>query len=259
MINSSSVEILDLGEPIVGTGADSTISAQADIALTGAEVSTDETIRADYRYFSKEYIENLGIEGITLDFLLNIKQRKVVSYQGFKYQGEVYYTLEQLTNRIYNVEYQENTNQPTFDASAKQIGDNKWKITISNIQYDGYINKWQVKYQIDGQDYWNSSDNLEFIVNKEGTYKITINNGDISSNEKKLAVGVSELSPEDSSETELSQMLYGVIEIKFLNGTKYIETEMPNEPILKDGMKAVYWAKDSSGEIDTSNPASKTY
>lgn len=259
MINSSSVEILDLGEPIVGTGADSTISAQADIALTGAEVSTDETIRADYRYFSKEYIENLGIEGITLDFLLNIKQRKVVSYQGFKYQGEVYYTLEQLTNRIYNVEYQENTNQPTFDASAKQIGDNKWKITISNIQYDGYINKWQVKYQIDGQDYWNSSDNLEFIVNKEGTYKITINNGDISSNEKKLAVGVSELSPEDSSETELSQMLYGVIEIKFLNGTKYIETEMPNEPILKDGMKAVYWAKDSSGEIDTSNPASNTY
>ena len=99
-----------------------------------------------------------------------------MSYQGFKYQGKRYYTLEQLTNRIYNVEYQENTNIPTFDASAEQIGDNKWKITISNIQYDGYIDKWQVKYQLDGQDYWSTSDNLEFIVNEEGIYKITINN-----------------------------------------------------------------------------------
>ena len=182
-----------------------------------------------------------------------------MSYQGFKYQGEKYYTLEQLTNRIYNVEYQENTNTPTFDVNAEQIGDNKWKITISNIQYDGYIDKWQVKYQLEGQEYWNSSDNLEFITNEEGIYKITINNGNIASSEKNLAVGVEELTPEDSSATELSQMLYGVIETKFLSGTNYIATETPNEPILKDGMKAVYWAKDSSGDIDTSNPANNTY
>ena len=41
-----------------------------------------------------------------------------MSYQGFKYQGEKYYTLEQLTNRIYNVEYQENTNTPTSNVGV---------------------------------------------------------------------------------------------------------------------------------------------
>ena len=91
-----------------------------------------------------------------------------MSYQGIKYQGERYYTLEQLTNRIYNVEYQENTNTPTFDVSTEQIGNNKWKIIISNIQYDGYIDKWQVKYQLEGQDYWSTSDNLEFVVDEIG-------------------------------------------------------------------------------------------
>lgn len=38
-----------------------------------------------------------------------------------------------------------------------------------------------------------------------------------------------------------------------------IQLGTPNTPVLRDGMKAVYWAKDSSGDLDTTNPANNTY
>ncbi len=68
-----------------------------------------------------------------------------------------------------------------------------------------------------------------------------------------------EETPDNSTLATLSQMKYGVIETEFLKGTGYNVNTTPNEPILKDGMKAVYWAKDASGEIDTENPANNTY
>ena len=62
------------------------------------------------------------------------------------------------------------------------------------------------------------------------------------------------LSEPEKSDEDLKTMLYGVIEIEFLNGTGYDIIQNPNVPILKDGMKAVYWAKNEDGEIDIENP-----
>ena len=62
------------------------------------------------------------------------------------------------------------------------------------------------------------------------------------------------LSEPEKSNENVKTMLYGVIEIEFLNETGYNMTQNPNQPILKDGMKAVYWAKNEAGEIDTDNP-----
>ena len=28
---------------------------------------------------------------------------------------------------------------PTFELSYEKIGDNKWRITVSNIEYEGYL------------------------------------------------------------------------------------------------------------------------
>ena len=69
---------------------------------------------------------------------------------------------------------------------------------------------------------------------------------------------VPEPEPEKSTEN-VKTMLYGVIEIEFLNEYSYNTTGAPNKPVLRDGMKAVYWAKDSSGDLDTTNPANNTY
>ena len=129
-------------------------------------------------------------------------------------------------------------------------GDSEWRINISNIRYNGYINKWDVKYQIDGQNSWNTSEDLSFIVNEEGIYHIYIENGDVKSDETKKALGVPEPTPEVAEGvSELNQMLCGVIEVEFLEGTGYQTTQTANTPILREDMKAVYWGN-ASGEID---------
>ena len=132
----------------------------------------------------------------------------------------------------------------------KRYGDNQWRITISDIQFNGYINKWNIKYQIEGQNSWKTSEDLSFIVNEEGIYHIYIENGDVKSDETKKALGVPEPTPEVAEGVaELNPMLYGVIEVEFLEGTGYQTTQIANTPILREDMKAVYWGN-ASGEID---------
>ncbi len=144
-------------------------------------VYTDEIDQ--YKYWSNNLIKQLGIEGIEGSYFVNIKRRSIVSYEGLKYDGKMYYTLNQLPDSLYNVEYNDpNTGKPTFDLTINKKADNKWQIDISNIQYsEGYIEKWQVKYKLEKEDYWNTSEDYAFIVNKVGTYNIKIINGNISS------------------------------------------------------------------------------
>ena len=85
--------------------------------------------------------------------------------------------------------------------------------------------------------------NRNYLIDKEGNVS---------------SMKVPEPEPEKSTEN-VKTMLYGVIEIEFLNEYSYNTTGTPNEPVLKDGMKAVYWAKDASGEIDKANPVNNTY
>lgn len=85
--------------------------------------------------------------------------------------------------------------------------------------------------------------NRNYLIDKEGNVS---------------SMKVPEPEPEKSTEN-VKTMLYGVIEIEFLNEYSYNTTGAPNKPVLKDGMKAVYWAKDSSGDLDTTNPANNTY
>ena len=242
---------------------DSDVENQASYILIH-ELNLGDTLSdlKGYRYFDYATIEYLGIEGTEGEFFVNIADRKVVSYEGFRYYGVVYYTLEQLPNGLYNVDYDPNqADAPTFDLSYEKIGDNKWRISISNIQYNGYIDKWYVKYQEDGTGYWNTSEDLSFVVNKDALYNIYIENGNVVSDIKIKALGVREPTPEDSSVAELSEMRYGVIEVEFLRDISYSVTSNPNAPILnsEQGMQAVYWAKDANGDIDTENNTNNTY
>ena len=159
-----------------------------------------------YRYFDYATIEYLGIEGTEGEFFVNIADRKVVSFEGFRYDGVMYYTLEQLPQSLYNVDYNPNQGKPTFDLSYEAIGDSKWRITVSNIQYDGNIDKWYVKYQEDGTDYWNTSEDLSFVVDKSWIYNVTIENESVVSEPNKIFVN-------NVNEPELSE---GMIPIKWV-------------------------------------------
>lgn len=165
---------------------------QADKVFTELKDDTETGITSQegYRYWDKTLIKELGIEGVEQDFFINLQKRSVVSYEGFKIDGKTYYTLSQVPNGLYNVKYKEPTaDRPTFEVSAEYIDIDKWRITISNIQYDGYIDKWQVKYQLEGNSSWNTSEDLTFIVNRDGNYKIQLVNGEITSEEQTKYLG----------------------------------------------------------------------
>lgn len=185
-------EILNIGKDI------STVQEQANKVFTAGESGITDT--TGYKYYDKFLVEALNIEGTKdEEFFINIEKRSVVSYDGMSYEGKNYYTLAQIPDGLYNVEYEDkNTGKPTFDASAEKNQKGSYTITISNIQFSGYIDKWQVKYQKEGQDFWSTSDNLKFDVNESGRYLIYIENGNVKSDIKNVETGPSEIPTSES-------------------------------------------------------------
>ena len=168
------------GDEILNIGKD--IDSNAQNTLNKAEI---EDITG-YRYYDKETIKALQIEGVEREFIINIQTRSVISYKGIKYEGKMYYTIEQVPDNLYNVKKEtENAGTATFSAKSSKTGENEWKIEIYNIKYTptegGNINKWKVKYKIQGEETWNYSDSTTFLVEEEGLYEIRIYNGNIES------------------------------------------------------------------------------
>ena len=188
------------------------------VFTSGASGIIDKT---GYRYYNQDTIKGLNIDGVEGEFYVNVKNRSVISAEGLEYDGITYYTLEQLPNGLYNVDYEnKNTGKPTFDISTEKISDDSWRINISNIQYDGYINKWQVKYQLEGQDYWSTSEDLSFVVSNTGKYNIKLANGNVESEVVTSIIGIST----DGS---------------------WSDEEGVNTPVIKDNMELVKWDEDN--------------
>lgn len=180
----------DRNKADIGAQIEGNIKRQADKVFTASESGI--TSQDGYKYWSQELIRELGIEGVKQDFFVNLEKRSVISYQGFEYDGKTYYTLQQIPSSLYNVEYNNpNDGKPTFEVNVEKIGNQKWRITIpkESISYtSGYIDKWQIQYQLEGRDYWNTTEDLSFIVKEKGNYKIKIQNGLIISDEKSILV-----------------------------------------------------------------------
>lgn len=146
------------------------------------------TIEAGFRLLNGNQIKDqLGLDGYKGNYLINVEYRYVVLCEGLEYNGITYYMIDQIEGGLYNVEYHnKNDNKGTFEVNAIAEGD-KYKIVVSNIQYDGYVSNWQVKYKISDVNYWNTSDKLEFYIDKPGEYDINVVHGDeISLGIKKL-------------------------------------------------------------------------
>lgn len=145
-------------------------------------------IEARFRLLDGNQIkEQLGLDGYKGNYLINVEYRYVVLCDGLEYNGITYYMIDQIEGGLYNVEYHNrNDNKGTFEVNAIAEGD-KYKIIVSNIQYDGYVSNWQVKYKLSDVNYWNISDKLEFYIDKPGEYDINVVHGDeISLGTKKL-------------------------------------------------------------------------
>ena len=109
-------------ETVLSLGEDITNNDQAKTVLSTIGIANTEF--SNYRYYSINTVKSLGIDGIKEnEFIINIQDRKVVSYEGFEYDGVTYYTLESLPKGLYNVEYEETIY--TKDVEAFQTEDTK--------------------------------------------------------------------------------------------------------------------------------------
>ena len=186
-VNKLYDERTDDEETIDGLGKEiSTVQTQADKVF--AAIANEIDNRAGYRYYDQETIKNLGIEGVEGEFFVNVQKRSVVSYEGLKYEGNTYYTLNQLPDSLYNVEYQASQEQPDFDVDYELLENGRYKIKISNINYNGNINKWQLKYKKENEDDWKTTNNYSFTIDEVGNYRVKIANNNTESREKQIVV-----------------------------------------------------------------------
>lgn len=139
---------------------------------------TDEeksSIENGFRFLSSTEIEKqLGLEDFNRNYLINVEYRYVVATEGLEYEGTTYYMIDQIEDGMYNVEYHnKNSDTGSFDVSTKVEGD-ICKIVVSNIQHEGYVSNWQVKYKLDSDETWKTSNSLEFEIDTAGNYIVNV-------------------------------------------------------------------------------------
>ena len=229
-------KILNMGESISG-------NTQAILSLDGADIPEEE--RDKYRLFTNEIITNeLGIEGIKEnEFLVNIKDRKIVSYKGFEYNNNIYYTLEQLTNGLYNVEYVKNSNIEFYIETSVNT-QSSGTIYIKDIKNYIYINKWQVFYKLTTEEKWNTTETFtgneyELNVNTLGEYEIKLGaSGEMFSETKTVIFDTKPFLPEGAE--IINNDLKTGLTIKDVNDNEWVWIVVPksiyeNEEYYKNG------------------------
>ena len=118
-----------------------------------SESGSGITDKTGYMYYDTETIQALGLENMEYEFFVNVAKRSVVSIEGFNDYGKRYYTLDQVPDGVYNVEYNEISNDVTFTTTS-EVKNGQGKIYITNISSQEYVNKWQVKYRLKGEENW---------------------------------------------------------------------------------------------------------
>lgn len=63
------------------------------------------TDREGYKYYDTETLQALGLENMEYTFFVNVEKRSIISTIGLEYDGNIYYTLDQVPDGVYNVEY----------------------------------------------------------------------------------------------------------------------------------------------------------
>jgi len=171
-----------LGKTI--SSSSTTVQSHATNAFNASGI----TDTSNYKYFDTDTIKSLNIEGVEGEFFVNVDKRSVVSYDGFEYEGKTYYTLEQLPDGLYNVEYNTSEQQPDFNVDYELLENGKCKILVNNINYNGNINKWQLKYKKENEDDWKTTNNYSFTIDEVGNYRVKIANNNTESREKQIVV-----------------------------------------------------------------------
>ena len=155
------------------------IESVSDIIYKDISDSDKSKIQEGFKYCDKKYIQdNFGLDSVKRGYLINVEYRYVIFPEGFEYKNKTYYMIDQIDEELYNVRYNDKNEKTGNFQVNTTMENNKCKITISNIIYNGYVDKWQVKYKLEKDSYWKTSDDLSFYVKEDGIYNIKVVHGD---------------------------------------------------------------------------------
>ncbi len=163
-IDGTETEIIEIGEEL----------SSNQIEHIKQILNTEDV--SGYRLYTVEIINDiLNIENITREFFVNVEKRNVISVEGLEYDGNIYYTLEEIPNSGYNVEY----SVPSYDPPTFSYKNNEGEVDIGDIEYDGYIDKWYIEYKKVGEDNWTKTESHNISIEDAGEYNLRSGNGDI--------------------------------------------------------------------------------
>ncbi len=177
---------------VANSSTESEIKSKVDKAkdtLLNANISPENY---DNFYLLQENQKNaLGVEGVTQDILVSVKDRKVVSYLGLKHKNTMYYTLEDL-GEFYNVDYEDKNTSTTNNYSPEitnitrivQIDDNSFKFTV-DVKYNApYVDKGTIFYrkktdnaEVEADNVnkkWYSTKDNYFLLYENGEYEVKV-------------------------------------------------------------------------------------
>ena len=179
----------------------SSLKSKAEAAIKSVNGNLNRI--EDFRYYSAEYIKNtLDVDGVEGDYLINIKTREVISVDGTKNDGEMYYSLSQIENEQFNVEYINpsislSKNGGTYYYSDEEPLDIKVTLNLIDEPYDTNLKleyKWSNDKDNEPTEDWKEY-NTEIKADKEdfledGTYYLWTKISNLD-NGKELNVDVS--------------------------------------------------------------------
>ena len=136
------------------------------------------------------------------DCLISIEDRQAIIFGGFKYDGELYYKIDDFPADIQNVAFTTEDGFFTFDTKVTLVGKGA-KINISNVKfYDNNkneinVSKYDILYKLATSDKWRRVDNNEIEVKAMGEYYIKLGTKKASYN-----ISIYKTSVDDTVESE---------------------------------------------------------
>ena len=158
-----------------------------------------------------------------------------------EFEGKNYYMLEQIESSEYNVSYNNQIKpEGTFNTTVTHVT-NAYQIKI-DTQHDKYVSKWEVRYKLQKEEDWKTTDNLIFNVETPGIYEIQVLHGDeVDLGTQTLTIKAGE--PDENGYFTENSTINGRTESTAYNplipkGFKPIEDETTKQAIWGEGSEA---------------------
>lgn len=165
--NETQIKLIEAG--ITYADLDST---RQEILNTIIENENPNLIRENFRYFTKEDLEiELELTDIEYNVFIDFENRIVISEQGVIKDGVEHHMLETSTYFV-KEDKTKNTGKIILQYRISEFSTGKWKVKVIPNEIGNIKKNSTLKYKKTTTKYWETADNLEFIIDSLTKYDI---------------------------------------------------------------------------------------